>query len=159
MIVGRSRTAYSFEEERSPRPICGDVVSVSNDGLLITSSGELYRRYKNGKLRRCFLNECKISNAKLLSDNILFADDRGNVFQYNETVSSFRSLISESTHRILEISVGISHALFRTSFGLVLSYGTCVQDCTSRVKKQNKNKQTLSNDRIGYSVRRIGTWS
>ena len=123
MIVGRSRTAYSFEEERSPRPILADVVNISNNGLLITSSGELYRKYPNGKLRR-YLKDCKISDAKLLNDDIIASDDQGNAFRYNEPTNSIYPLISQSTHSILEISVGISHALFRTSSGLVLVYGT-----------------------------------
>ena len=123
MIVGRSRTAYSFEKERAPRPILEDVVNISNNGLLITSSGKLYRKYPNGKLRR-YLKDYKISNANMLNDDIIASDDKGNAFRYNVPTNSIYPLISQSTHSILEISVGISHALFRTSSGLVLVYGT-----------------------------------
>jgi len=116
-----------MEEERSLRPIpLNDVVNITNDGLLITSSGHLYDCSKNKNMMKTrMMIEKKISNAQIFKDCVLVSDEKGNVHRYKDNLCY--SLISESSYQIVEISVGISHALFRTSSGLVLAYGTCIQ--------------------------------
>ena len=123
IIIGRSGVAYEIEEERAPRPISvKDIASVTNDGVLITSSGEAYRKEKGKVAKKIpWLEGKKVTCAQFMKGAILACDEQGSLTQYDAIV---RPLISESSYQILEISVGITHALFRTSSGLLLSYGT-----------------------------------